>query len=209
MASPHGDHPGELRFKSPGWSFYGKTLLWSMLPAGVSVLIWGAMALSAWGGPEFKLGFLGELRGVVLGLLSAFLALGMWALLVYGTYKNWRIWHQSRRPGGVIGPQGIRFETRLGSITVPWANVEALVLGGTGTRRKAGHPLQLRLMPHAEMLRDGPVRVPAHRRLMLARLPDDVDLPVGDVIDVLRRLAGPCFDVRERDRTEPSGRGSA
>jgi len=107
VADSRGDLPSELRFKDPGWSFYGGGLAWSLLPAGVSALIWGGEALTFWGGPEFKLGILGELRGVFLGLLSAFVALGQRRLPDHGSPREWTRSHGSQRGTRKRAPRSV------------------------------------------------------------------------------------------------------
>jgi hypothetical protein len=206
VTDPQDTAPAELHFRSPGWNFYGGGAAWLLLlPAGVAALVWSAEAAALWGGARYRFGILTELRGAVLGGVATVMVLLFVAWMAYGAISTKRTWGQLRPPGGAVDREGVLYRTRRGAVRIAWSEMEKFVLRNHLRGRKPVSALRLRLLPDAAAVRDGRVRPPASRWLVVAVLPIDVDLPMQDAVRLIQKIAGPRLEVVDGQPGGPMG----
>lgn len=191
--------PTELRFRSPGWKFYGQGLAWSALTVAVSAWGWIGVALV----PGDWIGILSKLGGVILGLSGTVMTLFIWGISIGGTIWTWHRWRQLRPPAVVIDDSGIRYLARRRPVFVPWPDVERLVLHRTIRRRRVISSVALYLIPDAALLRDGPIAIPPRRSLNVSTF-ETLTVPEDVAVRFLEETAGSRLEVEVDDRRDPA-----
>jgi hypothetical protein len=221
VADPHHERPAELRFKSPGWNFYGGTvlLLW-IVGVVLATFYWGLEALVLIEGPDYEIfglnrqvGIVNQLWAVFMGAVGTFLAVGVTGLTIYGTAQTWRYWRQLRSPGAVVDHEGIRFEARRRPIMVPWSHIERLELNRsvfkakvrTKIKTSTASRLRMRVSSDSALLRTGASPIPADRWLMVGSFESDVDVSYESAVDFLKRVASSRLEIIERTQWMGSG----
>jgi hypothetical protein len=185
----------ELRFRSPGLSFYSGNLGISVL--GLALVVFGLFDLAVdpwnWGGALFILG------GVFVTLLGAALALFVWFTLILGTVSSWRQWRQFRPPAVVIDDSGVRYLASRGPVLIPWLDIEQICLDRTILRASVVTKVSLRLAPHAALLHDGKRALHPDRYLNIG-LAADLSVPESVAVGFLAQTAGSRLEITEEDR---------
>ncbi|MEU9019998.1 hypothetical protein [Actinomadura sp. NPDC048394] len=198
------DASSEVRFRPSGWTLYGGGLAWAGVPAAAAALFWGVVAMAHWGGPDFRMGVLLEVRSLIFGGLLTLFSLTWCGLLAYGAIKTRRIWGRYRRPPAVLRADGVRFQARRGDVTVPWADIEQMVLRHALKGRKPVSAVRIRLAPDAALLRGGEVRPPTGRWLVVGVLPYDVDIPMAEAVERIKQAAGPRLEILDTSHAAES-----
>jgi hypothetical protein len=206
---PQVDRPVELRIKAPGWKLYGWVFQLWLIGVVVAAFYWGLEALVLVNGPDYEIGGIhhrvgiaNQLWAIIVGGAGTVLALGVPALVVFGTIRTWREWRQLRHPGVVVDARGIRFEARRRPLAVSWSDVEQLVVRRSlfKTKRSTSTTtsLRARLSPDSAVLRADDCPVPADRWLLLGLMEKHVDVPYESVVEFLERTAGHRLEIIER-----------
>ena len=216
----HGDQPAELNIRRPGWRFYGETFLLWLLGIAVAAYYWGAEVLVLVDGPDHtvgvihrRVGFVSQLWAIIAGGAGVLVALGMPVFVAVSMIDSWRGWRTLRRPEIFIDAEGIRFEAARRSLRISWREIERLELCRSVYKYRRRRSifnakltmgvrtvsiLRVRVLPDFPELNTGFRRIPGGGWLVLGRMEKDVDIPYEEVIEFLRRVAGPLFEIRER-----------
>lgn len=189
----------ELCFPAPGWKVYNRGFSLSLLGAGFIALGLADLSFISWRWSSF----LFIAGGVFSFLLGIAILLLIWFTFTYGTINIWRRWRQLRQPTAVINATGIRFLAVRRPALVPWQDVEEVRLDRDLLPGSIVTKVSMRLMPSAELVRNGPVNVPGNRYLNIG-LMSDLDIPEDVAQQFLADTAGPRLRINESDHRTPS-----
>lgn len=185
----------ELRFSSPGWKFYSQGLTVSAL--GIVLVVWGVVIIAV--DPWNWVGVISMLGGGMSAAAGLALLLFVWFIYVYGIFTSWRKWRQFRPPTVAVDADGVRYQAPRRPVTVPWADIEQVMVDRIIFPRRVVTKVALRLTPGAALIRDGVIQVPASRYLNVG-LMSDLDVPEDVAQEFLSDTAGPRLEIKEDDR---------
>lgn len=189
----------ELYFSATGREFYARGIAVTLIGVGFLACGLAGVVFIPWTWSN-ALPLAGGAFCVVLG--GAFL-LFAWLAVVYGTITVWRRWRQFRQPAAIINGSGVRYLAIRRPVQIPWPDIEEINWDRTILSRSVVTKVDLRLVPDAAVLHDGPVKVPATRYLNVGMM-SDLDVPEDTAVRFLAETAGPRLQITETDRRTPA-----
>jgi hypothetical protein len=189
----------EVRFASPGRTFYVQGLAFTAL--GVGLIAFGLLFVVI--EPRNLTHAVYIASAVFVVLAGAALTLLVWFIFIGGAISTWQRWRQFRPPAVVVDAAGVRYLAPRRPAVVPWPDIEKVSLNRTVFRNRVVTRVVLLLDPGAALLRDSAIPVPASRFLGVGTMAT-ADVPVGTALRFLAALAGDRLEVTEVDRRKPA-----
>ncbi len=203
------DQPGEAMTEihfSANRGVYKSTLLLCLIATAVAAffLVVEIIALTSEpntqvqvGLRHYRVGIFNQLWVAIIGCGSGLIALGTLTIVALDTRRNWHYWHQLRKPNVTVNTDGVRFEARRHALNVPWSDVERLVLRRFIYTSRSSSILRLQVSADSALIQTENNPFSSHRWLLIGEIEGQVDVPCGDAIDILQRIAGPRLEISE------------
>lgn len=201
---PHENLP-EIRF-NPNRGYYQAALLIFLVGIGFLSFfsVFEIIALTDHpsvqvGLRHYRIGIFTELRAAILGGGGGLAALGTIALVAVTLYRNRRDWRQLRKPEVVVDADGVRFEARRRVVSVPWTDIEQLVLRRRIYTSRTASFLRIRVSSDSEPRRAMLLPHSPRGWYLIGELEKQANVPYDDAVRILDRFSGSRLEVIERD----------
>lgn len=200
---PHENLP-EIRFDGSRGS-YKAALVVFLVGAGFFVFfsIFEVIALTDHSSVQvglrrYRPGIFSELQAAIFGGGGGLIALGTVALVGRDSRRNWRYWRQLRKPNAVVDGEGVRFEARHRSVSIPWSDIERLKLARFITPSRSSSTLHLQISADSTARHTAHLPLSSQRWHLIGQFEGNVNVPCNDAIEFLRHVAGSRLEIAEQ-----------